>query len=271
MASRAQVPVLALSFVCCLAACLPAAPAPAKAPTAGAVAPDPALSAAAAAADAAGLPRDLRASLLAAVAADPAAFRAAVAAAEASPDLIAVVDKGQALAADYLPADLVDLPAKADFRLNKAGLRLRAPAAAALAKLAAAARRDGIVLDVSSAYRSYSYQKTVYERNVAEMGQAAADRESARPGHSQHQLGTAVDFGSIDDSFAATAAGRWLAANAAGYGWTLSYPEAMEPVTGYRWESWHYRFIGQAAADFSGRYVGGVQHYALRLLAVLRF
>jgi D-alanyl-D-alanine carboxypeptidase len=105
----------------------------------------------------------------------------------------------------------------------------------------------------------------VYARVVAELGQEAADRESARPGRSQHQLGLVVDFGSIDDSFAATAPSRWLAANASRFGWSLSFPKGYEAVTGYRWESWHYRYVGQATTLIDRRF-GGIQQYCLEFL-----
>ncbi len=98
------------------------------------------------------------------------------------------------------------------------------------------------------------------------MGEAAADRESARAGQSQHQLGLAVDFGSIDDSFAETAAAAWLAVNASRRGWSLSYPKGLETVTGYRWESWHYRYLGTAAAALERKRFVGVQQYALAFL-----
>jgi D-alanyl-D-alanine carboxypeptidase len=98
------------------------------------------------------------------------------------------------------------------------------------------------------------------------MGQEAADRESARPGCSQHQTGLVVDFGSIDDSFAQTAAGRWMAANAARFGWSLSFPDGYEAVTGYRWESWHYRYVGKEIAAFIDNYFDGIQQYALRFM-----
>jgi D-alanyl-D-alanine carboxypeptidase len=106
----------------------------------------------------------------------------------------------------------------------------------------------------------------VYERNVKEMGQQAADRESARPGHSQHQLGLVIDFGSITDAFARTPEGIWLSVNASRFGWSLSYPEGYEDVTGYRWESWHYRYVGRELAEFIDNYFNGIQQYALRFI-----
>jgi D-alanyl-D-alanine carboxypeptidase len=98
------------------------------------------------------------------------------------------------------------------------------------------------------------------------MGQEEADRESARPGHSQHQTGLVVDFGSIDDSFAETRAGRWIAANASRFGWSVSFPQGYEAVTGYRWESWHYRYVGRDLTAFIDAYFGGIQQYALQFI-----
>ena len=127
-------------------------------------------------------------------------------------------------------------------------------------------KKDGITLVVSSTFRSYDYQKMIYERNVKQMGKEAADRESAVPGTSQHQLGTAVDFGSITDDFAETKAGKWLEANAMKYGWSLSFPQGYEPVTGYRWECWHYRYIGIPACAFQEKWFKNVQQYMMEFI-----
>jgi D-alanyl-D-alanine carboxypeptidase len=176
-----------------------------------------------------------------------------------------LVDKRHSLPAAYAPSDLVTLQG-GSYRVGRVGLRLREAAAAALGEMASAAAMGKVTLVASSAYRSYEYQIEVYSRNVAEMGQEAADRESARPGFSQHQTGLVLDFGSIDDSFAATASGRWMAANASSFGWSLSYPDGYEAVTGYRWESWHFRYVGKELAAFIDSYFGGIQQYALRFL-----
>jgi len=176
-----------------------------------------------------------------------------------------LVDKRHPLPPDYVPSGLVTLT-NGQYQVSRAGLTLRRDAAESLGEMAAAARRGGVTLIASSAYRSYRYQEEVYNRNVREMGKEAADRESARPGCSQHQTGLVVDFGSIDDSFAQTAAGRWMAANAARFGWSLSFPDGYEAVTGYRWESWHYRYVGKEIAAFIDNYFDGIQQYALRFM-----
>lgn len=176
-----------------------------------------------------------------------------------------LVDKEHSLPEDYEPDDLVELK-NASYTVNRTGMFLREKAALSLEEMAAAAEAYGITLLASSAYRSYDYQQQVYTRNVTQMGQEAADRESARPGHSQHQLGLVIDFGSITDAFADTAQGIWLAANASRFGWSLSFPDGYEEITGYRWESWHYRYTGVKLAEFIDTYFDGIQHYALRFL-----
>lgn len=181
-------------------------------------------------------------------------------------NLFLLADKKTFLDATYEPSDLVALSSQKTYRPSKNNMLLRKPAEQALETLAKAALKDGVTLVVSSTYRSYDYQKTVYERNVRELGQMAADRESARPGTSQHQLGTVVDFGSITDEFAETKAGKWLSLHAGEYGWSLSFPEGYESVTGYRWECWHYRYIGIEGVNFQNKWFDGIQQYMLEFI-----
>jgi D-alanyl-D-alanine carboxypeptidase len=179
------------------------------------------------------------------------------------PYLWLLVDKEHPLPAGYEPDDLIELKSGV-YRVNRDGLMLRSAAAVSLEEMSAAARDEGLTLTVSSAYRSFDYQALVYERNVKSMGQEEADRESARPGFSQHQLGLVIDFGSITDAFAQTAEGKWLSANTSRFGWSLSYPEGYEDITGYRWESWHYRYTDKETAQFIDSYFDGIQQYALK-------
>jgi D-alanyl-D-alanine carboxypeptidase len=181
------------------------------------------------------------------------------------PYLHFLVDKRHPLPDKYAPSDLVELET-GTYQVNRTGLMLRKATADSLHIMAKAAKADGVTLTASSAYRSYTYQVEVYNRNVKEMGQEAADRESARPGYSQHQTGLVVDFGSIDDSFAQTQAGRWMLANASRFGWSLSFPDGYENITGYRWESWHYRYVGTALIAFIDTYFDGIQQFALQFI-----
>jgi D-alanyl-D-alanine carboxypeptidase len=143
---------------------------------------------------------------------------------------------------------------------------LRYRAEAALEEMAAAAMAEGHVLVISSAYRSYEYQAGSFERWTERLGLEEAERVSARPGRSQHQLGLAVDFGSITNDFADTDTGRWVAANAGRFGFSLSYPLGYEEITGYAWESWHYRYVGRDLAAFIDTWFGSIQHFALSFI-----
>jgi zinc D-Ala-D-Ala carboxypeptidase len=185
------------------------------------------------------------------------------------PMLLYRVDKEKALPVGYVPTDLVPL-AGSELSQSRSGHRLRAAALRALKSMDRAARADGVTILVSSSYRSYEYQVEVWNRTLASDGEEETEASVARPGHSQHQLGTAIDFGSITDDFAQTKASRWLAKNATRFGFSLSFPKGMTEVTGYKWESWHYRYIGVAAASFEADYFDGVQQYLMLFLDALR-
>jgi D-alanyl-D-alanine carboxypeptidase len=175
-------------------------------------------------------------------------------------DLLRFVGKtGEPLPQDYVPPDLERLPPA----VTDGGTRLlRAEAAAAFVRMAAAARAEGLTLVVVSAYRSYAEQAVTYQLEVARYGKVQADRQVALPGRSEHQLGTTVDLSTprlgnrLDDGLADLPEGRWLEAHAWEYGFVLSYPDGQEEITGYRYEPWHYRYVGVEVARFirqSGR------------------
>lgn len=176
-----------------------------------------------------------------------------------------LVDKAHGLASDYVPDDLVRAT---EFPLvvNRADVLLRESIMPDLVAMSTAAGIDGVVLDLSSGYRSYEYQAGLFQRHVDNLGLEQARRESAEPGQSQHQLGTTIDFGSITPAFAETDAGRWLASNAWRFGFSLSYPEGMEEITGYMYESWHFRYLGRVVTELERRFFGGVQQYLLEFL-----
>ena len=166
-------------------------------------------------------------------------------------DILAPVDKQHRLDADCEPGDLVALPARF---LAADGQQLRAEAAAAMVELLEAALADGHELFVLSAYRSYELQRQVFQWHVDTYGREEAERVSARPGHSEHQLGTAADVTSrsvgleLVKAFGDTPEGRWVAENAHRFGFIVSYPEGQEAVTGYDYEPWHLRYVGKSVA-----------------------
>lgn len=115
----------------------------------------------------------------------------------------------------------------------------------------AAAKKQGFDFVAFSGYRSFDYQTTLYNNYVNRDGQAAADRYSARPGYSEHQTGLAFDIGErgkenlwLTEEFGETPAGQWLLTNAQDYGFILRFPKNKEDITGYMYESWHYRYVG---------------------------
>jgi zinc D-Ala-D-Ala carboxypeptidase len=164
-------------------------------------------------------------------------------------DLDVLVDRKHSLPSEYVPSDLVPLQ---DYRVPTLGsevLRLRREAAEHLRHLMEDAAADGEELVVASAYRSYEEQQLSHERLISVFG-ADADGMSAQPGHSQHQLGTAIDFTNaaagylVWRPFAQTSAYWWLEHHAWEYGFVVAYPRGKEEQTGYHWEPWHYRYLG---------------------------
>ena len=181
-------------------------------------------------------------------------------------NLYYLIDKQHTVSSTYEPKDLQPLVKNDVYAINRNDLSLRPDAAKALEQLGRAALKDGIRILVSSSYRSYAYQDRLFKYWVSVDGLEEAERESARPGTSQHQLGTAVDFGSITDDFAETKMGKWVYSHAAEYGWSLSFPKEYEDITGYRWECWHFRFIGVPACRFQERWFRNVQQYMLEFI-----
>ena len=111
-------------------------------------------------------------------------------------------------------------------------------------KMKNAAQSEGLSLKIISGFRSYQTQQTLYNRYVNRDGKAAADTYSARAGHSEHQTGLAADLNEISDTFGDTKTGKWLSNNCWKYGFILRYPKGKQSITGYIYESWHFRYIG---------------------------
>ncbi len=169
--------------------------------------------------------------------------------------LWAVVNKGRALPNTYVPANLVVPSIALRLIASSSEMQLRADAAAALEKMFAAAKSNGINLKLESGYRSYAVQTTVYNGYVTVSGKSQADTFSARPGHSEHQTGLAADIEPLDRTceveqcFETTPEGQWLAANAYKYGFIIRYQKNMQNLTGYEYEPWHVRFVGPDLAQ----------------------
>ncbi len=168
--------------------------------------------------------------------------------------LTVVVDKERQLPHPYVPPGLAWIPGEWLIP-GYGGLLVRSDALEAYGQMREAGQVAGLDFRIRSAYRSYEEQVSTFNYWIGFYGsEAEARRWSAPPGHSEHQLGTAIDISSADVGweleqwFADTPSGEWLAQHASDYGFALSYPRDGESVTGYVFEPWHFRFIGVNAA-----------------------
>ena len=112
------------------------------------------------------------------------------------------------------------------------------------------AKALGLNIPLVSGYRSYETQEKLYNKYVKKDGEKKANTYSAKPGESEHQTGLAFDIGSVDRSFANTIEAKWLAENAYLYGFIIRYPKDKEEITGYNYEPWHLRYVGQELAKY---------------------
>lgn len=163
----------------------------------------------------------------------------------------AVLDVQYRLSSAYKPKDL---HSTASAGLN-GRYKVRKFVIADLKRMATAARHAGARFSVQSAYRSYATQKATFAYWVRVHGYEVALGESARAGHSEHQLGTTLDLRSYGrgapwdkGDWAKTKAGKWLKVNAWKYGFIMSYPKGKTAVTCYTYEPWHFRYVGKTLA-----------------------
>ncbi len=165
-------------------------------------------------------------------------------------DFFVPLDKLHRLEDDCVPDALVPIPelyAYGPQEVNEVVLL-------DLLALLEAALAEGHHLAVVSSYRSFETQRNTFQYHVDTLGLEQASAVSARPGHSEHQLGTTIDFSSatvgfeLVELFGRTPEGRWLAEHAYEFGFVLSYPEGLTAVTGYVYEPWHFRWVGREMA-----------------------
>lgn len=165
----------------------------------------------------------------------------------AEKDNILLVNKTYSLSKDYKPEHLV----YPDVQYVDEKEHIQAEAAEYLEKLFEDALNDGVKLYAASGYRSYEYQENLFDYYVSQYGEDYANRVSAKPGESEHQTGLAMDITSrsvdfeLSESFGDTVEGEWVARNAHHYGYIIRYPKGKESITGYKYEPWHLRYIGQ--------------------------
>lgn len=161
-------------------------------------------------------------------------------------DLI-LVNKYNYITEDYIPKNLEEINAN----YARSGMQLVRNAKKAFEKLSENAKKEGLNIIAMSSYRSYEYQVTLYNNYVKTDGQEAADTYSARAGYSEHQTGLAVDVYNLElpyTSFEKTKEFEWMQKNAYKYGFILRFPKDKVNITGYQYESWHYRYVGKKVA-----------------------
>ena len=162
-----------------------------------------------------------------------------------------LLDTTYMLPSTYAPGDLVSTSTAG----LTAGHSVRQLVIADLKAMSTAAAVAKAPLAVQSAFRSYAQQASTFAYWVQVAGYSQALITSARAGHSEHQLGTGIDFRSLGGSapwnyadWGTTPAGKWLAAYAWQYGFVMSYPKGAQALTCYAYEPWHYRYVGRVEA-----------------------
>lgn len=160
-----------------------------------------------------------------------------------------LVNKYLYLGSDYVPENLENIPTE----YARSGMKLVSIAKEKFVEMAKQAKADGYPIYAMSSYRSYEYQVNLYNRYAASDGVEAADTYSARAGFSEHQTGLCADIydGSIAyTSFEKSKSFNWMQENAHKYGFILRFPKGKEHITGYQYESWHYRYVGEKIATY---------------------
>lgn len=156
-----------------------------------------------------------------------------------------IANKTYALPSDFVPTDPNNSLEGVEYSFDT----FDATTWAAWEDLQEAADAEGLYLYIGSGYRSYTCQEGLYNNYVARDGKEAADTYSARAGHSEHQTGLCFDLNSVTDAFADTAEGKWVHDNCWKYGLILRYPKGKSDITGYKYESWHLRYVGKELAE----------------------
>ena len=168
-----------------------------------------------------------------------------------SKDTLMLVNKYYSLNKEYIPEDLVYISQKYAWG-EKNSKQIRKVCYDAFIEMWKKAKEDGYQLMINSAYRKPQEQEEIYNYYKENRGEKYADKIAARPGSSEHETGLALDIFSIKNSnkstFEETDEAKWLEDNAYKYGFILRYPKDKKDITGYEYESWHYRYIGIDAA-----------------------
>lgn len=172
---------------------------------------------------------------------------------DTSKDTLIINNKYYKLSKDYVPEDLIEVSNWYSYGKQQLSKRAYEPFLEMFNK----AKEEDITLIINSGYRSYDYQEELYNSYIKRNGQKETDNYAARAGHSEHQTGLAMDlttYGYNADNFHESKAYSWLQDHAHEYGFIMRYPKDKEDITGYKYESWHYRYVGVEVATFIHTY-----------------
>ena len=164
-------------------------------------------------------------------------------------DILVLVNKNNQLLSSYIPNNLESISLK--YANNDKYLKKEAKIA--FEKLSEDAYKLGYHIIAVSAYRDYNYQKELFDYYVKEKGLEYALDCSAKPGHSEHQTGLALDVEGSNkdyDNFENSKEFIWMKDNSYKYGFILRYPKGKENITGFKYEPWHYRYVGIDVAKY---------------------
>ena len=166
-----------------------------------------------------------------------------------------LVNEENDLDSDYVPEDLRQLNISFSFKGYSEKKEMKQEAADALEIMIKDSKSKGLNLVGVSAFRSFDAQNNIYNNSVKMQGKAHADKYSAKPGMSEHQTGLSIDLSTpsikneLVEKFDKTKEGIWLRDNCYKYGFIIRYPKGKEDITGYAYEPWHIRYVGQKAAQ----------------------
>jgi len=168
--------------------------------------------------------------------------------------ILTIVNKYNFISKDYIPNNLI----------NVGNLYINKEAYEAYLNMKSDIEKEGLNIRIISAYRSYDYQESLYDKYLQKENQKIVDTYSARPGFSEHHTGLAIDIDNekLDfNKFYLTKEFLWMQDNAYKYGFIMRYPKDKEKITGYKYEPWHYRYVGKEIAEYIKKHNSSFEEY----------
>lgn len=170
-------------------------------------------------------------------------------------DYTILINNDNLLRSDYVPEDLIEIHEPMGSKIDKTYVnRLNTKVYAAFKEMQKDALKQGFEIFIDSSYRTYDYQKQIFDKTVLQKGLEHALKFVAKPGGSEHQTGLAIDIifrrnnQMIEEQSENDPEIKWLFQNAYKYGFILRYPKGKEKITGFNFEPWHFRFVGKKLA-----------------------